>query len=92
MLALTFDPVIRGERIGRGLISACAGDLGITLAACKDIEKLFPHLRAAQLCAGLHLQAEKCITAPTWSLPAPTIARQTPQTSERIGPPWKDIK
>eukprot|EP00959_Pyramimonas_sp_CCMP1952_P173297 3621383-Pyramimonas_sp.AAC.1 len=44
--ALVFDPFIRGtkhglERIGRGLISACADDLGIVLAALRDIEELF---------------------------------------------------
>eukprot|EP00959_Pyramimonas_sp_CCMP1952_P400545 8392847-Pyramimonas_sp.AAC.1 len=68
--ALVFDPIIQGLKmeltaLGRGLLSACADDLGIVLAALKDLCALLPHLQAARQHAGLRLQPKKCVLVPT---------------------------
>eukprot|EP00959_Pyramimonas_sp_CCMP1952_P265700 5555276-Pyramimonas_sp.AAC.1 len=77
--------------LGRGLLSACADDLGIVLAALRDHGALLPHLQAAQQHAGLRLQPKKCVLVPTWSLPTPEITASMRAMLTQHYEPWQDF-
>eukprot|EP00959_Pyramimonas_sp_CCMP1952_P440303 9218308-Pyramimonas_sp.AAC.1 len=94
--ALVFDPFIRGislelHQLRRGFTSACADDLGAILRGLRDLQRLLPHLLAAENVAGLQLQPKKRVTVPTWSLPTPSLTVGIQNILESIHAPWRNF-
>ena len=63
LFLIAFEKVI--SKKGRGIIRACADDIGAALKHYKSLSYLFPIFKQAQYLAGLTLKPLKCNIVPT---------------------------
>eukprot|EP00959_Pyramimonas_sp_CCMP1952_P201813 4220128-Pyramimonas_sp.AAC.1 len=80
------------EETGRGLVRACADDIGGTLQSIEDLAWVALVMREAELVANLVLKIQKCHIVPLSASFSPALASEALGRLTRAVPHWSAMK
>eukprot|EP00959_Pyramimonas_sp_CCMP1952_P097086 2029262-Pyramimonas_sp.AAC.1 len=79
-------------RDSRGLVRACADDIGCALMGIEDMAWVALAMRAAELIANFVLKIQKCHVVPLSAPFGPALAQEAHERLSQVVPRWSSMK